>query len=160
MENNVLIFIHLMAAAVGTGGAAYCVLLLLPALEKGGRDENPAEDSARFKALDILAPAVFVSVLVLIGTGIVYLMENYTLQVNFKPGYYNLFGAKMVCAAAAFFLGLYQTFGLRSRLADLDLKPENRKLVPATLDKMKKTSKLLLGVMTLTIFLGVCLARF
>ncbi len=160
MGNNVLIFIHLMAAAVGTGGAAYCILLLLPALEKSESGKGPPEDSARFKALDILAPAVFVSALVLIGTGIVYLMENYTLQVNFKPGYYNLFGAKMICAIAVFFLSLYQTFGLCSRLADLDLKPENRKQVPATLDKMKNTSKLLLGIMTLTIFLGVCLARF
>jgi putative copper export protein len=159
MENNILIFIHLLAAAIGLGSTAYCVLLLLPALEKQSSGKAPDETSARYKALDILSPTVFTAVLTLIGTGIIYLMENYTSQVNLKPGYYNLFGLKMASVAAVFFLSAYQTFGLRSRIAHLDLRPENRKLTPRTLQQMTSFGKLILGFFALAVFLGVCLAR-
>ena len=87
-------------------------------------------------------------------------MENYTDQVNLKPGYYNLFGIKMVSAIIAFFLSAYQTFGLRSRVDNLDLLPENRKLVPEVLGKMNGLGKLTLAFLVLTLFLGVWLARF
>ena len=157
MENNILIFVHLLAAAVGVGSTAYCILLLLPNLEKQGSTMD--ENSARYKALDILSPLVFTAVLILVGTGIIYLMENYTAQVNLKQGYYNLFGIKMASAVIVFFLSAYQTFGLRSRIANLDLRPENRKLVPHTLQQMTSLGKLILGFLVLTIFLGVCLAR-
>lgn len=159
MQNNILIFIHLLAAAIGVGSSAYCVLLLLPALEKKSPDKARDETSVRYKALDILAPAVFTAILILVGTGIIYLMENYTDQVNLKPGYYNLFGLKMTSVVIVFFLSAYQTFGLRSRIANLDLRPENRKLVPHTLQQMTTFGKLILGFLVLTIFLGVCLSR-
>ncbi|OGW28813.1 MAG: hypothetical protein A3K09_06830 [Nitrospinae bacterium RIFCSPLOWO2_12_FULL_47_7] len=159
MENNILIFIHLLAATIGVGGTTYCILLLLPVLEKQNPGKVLDENSARYKALDILSPAVFTSVLILVGTGIIYLMENYTSQVNLKQGYYNLFGVKMISVVIVFFLSAYQTFGLRSRISNLDLRPENRKLVPHTLQQMTNLGKLILGFFVLTIFLGVCLAR-
>lgn len=159
MENKILMFIHLLAAAVSTGGMAYCLLLFLPAVEKQSGNKALDENSIRFKALDILAPMVFTGVLILVGTGIIYLMENYTEQVNLKPGYYNLFGVKLVSVTILFCLSAYQTFTLRSRIANLDLRPENRKWVSQTLQQMTNLGKLILGFLVLTIFLGVCLAR-
>ncbi len=156
MENKILIFIHLMAVAVGVGSSAFCLFLLLPVQQEKALDEN----SPSYKILDILAPTVFTCMLVLVASGIFYLMENYTEQVNLKPGYYNLFGIKMASAVIAFFLSAYQTFGLRSRVANLDLRPENRKLVPEVLQKMNSLGKLTLGFLVVTMFLGVWLARF
>lgn len=160
MENKILIFIHLLAAAVGIGSSAFCLYLFLPVMAGQRPEKTVDENSLSYKALDVLAPTVFTCLLVLGASGIFYLMENYTDQVNLKPGYYNLFGVKMVAAAIAFFLSAYQTFGLRSRVANLDLRPENRKLVPEVLQKMNGLGKLTLGFMALTLFLGVWLARF
>lgn len=153
-------FIHLMAVAVGVGSSAYCLFLFLPAMVDPRSDKAPDENSLYYKALDILAPTVFTCLLILFASGIFYLMENYTDQVNLKPGYYNLFGIKMASAIIAFFLSAYQTFGLRSRIANLDLRPENRKLVPDVLRKISHLGKLVLGFLVLTLFLGVWLARF
>jgi high-affinity nickel permease len=160
MENKILIFIHLLAVAVSVGSSAYCLYLFLPAMADPRSNKAPDENSLHYKALDILAPTVFTCLLVLIASGIFYLMENYTDQVNLKPGYYNLFGIKMVSAIIAFFLSAWQTFGLRSRIANLDLRPENRELVPEVLGKMSHLGKLVFGFLVVTLFLGVWLARF
>jgi hypothetical protein len=80
--------------------------------------------------------------------------------VELKPGYYNLFGFKMIFVIAAFFLSIYQTFSLRNRIANLDLSPENRKQVPETLQKMKTIAQLILMAVSVAIFLGVWLTRF
>ncbi len=103
---------------------------------------------------------MFVSLLVLIGSGLYYLMANYTRQVELTPGYYNLFGIKMVFVIAALFLSIYQTFPLRGRISNLDLVPENRKLVPATLRTQRAVSRVLLAVLSMAVFLGIWLARF
>ena len=160
MENNVLIFIHLMAAMVAVGSLAYCLLFFLPVMEKLPEQKIPEEHSVVYKALEILAPTVLGSVLILIGTGIYYLLTNYTRQVDLAPGYYNLFGVKMVFVIITLFLSVYHTFTLRTRIANLDLSPENRKLVPATLKKMRNLGQMILVTLTVTIFLGIWLARF
>jgi len=76
MENNVLIFIHLMAAGVAVGSLAYCLLFFLPVMEKLPEQKMPEEHSATYKALEVLAPTVLAAVLLLIGTGIYYLLTN------------------------------------------------------------------------------------
>ena len=58
MGNNVLIFIHLMSAAVAVGSLAYCLLFFLPAMEKLPEHKMPEEHSASYKALEVLAPSV------------------------------------------------------------------------------------------------------
>jgi hypothetical protein len=160
MENNVLIFIHLMAAAIAVGSLAYCLLFYLPVLEKLPEQKIPEEHSATYKALEVLAPSVLGAVLVLIGTGIYYLLTNYTRQVDLAPGYYNLFGVKMVFVIITLFLSVYHTFTLRARIANLDLSPENRELVPATMQKMKSLGLMILVTLTVAVFLGIWLARF
>ncbi len=153
-----LIFIHVLAAAVALGSLAFCVLLLLPALETPSDVE--IEKSARYKTLSLLAPTVFACLLALIVSGMMYLSDAYTEQVNLRSGYYNLFGAKMFVVAGAFFLSLYQTFNLRGKILNLDLRPENREGLPAALDKMASVGRLILGLIAVAIFLGVWLARF
>jgi putative copper export protein len=160
MENNVLIFIHLMSAAIAVGSLAYCLLFFLPVMEKLPEEKQPEEHRVAYKALEILAPTVMASVLMLIGTGIYYLLTNYTRQVDLAPGYYNLFGVKMVFVVIALFLSVYHTFTLRARIADLDLSPENRERVPATLQKMKSFGQMILTTLTVAFFLGIWLARF
>jgi putative copper export protein len=160
MENNVLIFIHLMSAAIAVGSLAYCLLFFLPVMEKLPEEKQPEEHRVAYKALEILAPTVLASVLMLIGTGIYYLLTNYTRQVDLAPGYYNLFGVKMVFVVIALFLSVYHTFTLRARIADLDLSPENRERVPATLKKMKSFGQMILTTLTVAFFLGIWLARF
>ncbi len=160
MGNNILIFIHLMAAAIAVGSLAYCLLFFLPVMEKLPEHKMPEEHSAPYKALEVLGPTVLAAVLILIGTGIYYLLANYTRQVDLAPGYYNLFGVKMVFVIIALFLSIYQTFTLRARIANLDLSPENRKLVPATLKKMKTLGQMILATLTGAVFLGIWLARF
>ena len=157
MQNFFIIFIHLSAAAVALGSLAYCLFVFLPAVEK--QSEEADETSPAYKALETLQPTVFVCLLVLIGTGIYTLLAQYSRQGDLPAGYYDLFGIKMACAIAAFFLSLYLTFSLRSRIANLDIRPENRKLVPATLRRMKTLSRLTLGAVTAALFLGVWLAR-
>lgn len=159
MGNSIIIFIHLVGAAVGLGATVFCMLLWprLNALESGKElDEN----SVTYKVMDLLMPTVFVCVLVLVGSGIYYLMENYTDQVNLKDGYYNILGIKLMFAVVTFFLSAYATFGLRARIAHLDLRPENKKLVRPTLDTLKILNQVMLGTLGFAVFLGIYLARF
>ncbi len=160
MENIIIIFIHLMAAGIGLGSLVYCLLLLSPAMEKLPQTKTAEEHSFAYKSLEVLSPTVFLSVLVLVGSGIYYLMANYTRQVDLAEGYYNLFGVKMLFVIPALFLSIYQAFVLNGRIADLDLAPQNRKLVPATLKKMRLISKLTLAFLSIAILLGIWLARF
>ena len=160
MTNNIIIFIHLMAAAVAIGSIVFSAILLLPSIEKITTQQDSEEFSTPYKIVELLAPTVFTSLLILIGTGVYYLLENYTGQMGLKPGYYNLFGIKLVCVVAAFFLSIYQTFSLRARIANLDLSPENRKIVPKTIQQIKKTTILILIVFSLAVFFGIWLARF
>ncbi len=159
MGNSIIIFIHLMAAAVGVGASVFCMLLWprVDALESG---KSLDENSITYKVMDLLMPTVFVCVLVLVGSGIYYLMENYTDQVNLKDGYYNILGIKLVFVVATFFLSVYATFGLRNRIAHLDLRPENKKLVRPTLDTLKILNQVTLGTLGFAVFLGIYLARF
>ena len=147
-----------MAAATAIGGSIYSLLIYLPTAEKDlqGRDEN----SPSYKILNMLAPTVFACLLILVGTGIYFLLVNYTNQTGLKPGYYNLFGIKMLFALAAFFLSMYLAFSLRIQISDLDLNPKNKALVPATLKKMIGLSRMTLALMTISLFLGLWLARY
>ena len=126
MQNNIIIFIHLLAAIVALGGSIYSLLIYLPTAEKNqkGRDEN----SPSYKILDLLAPTVFASMLILVGSGVYFLLVNYTAQTGLKPGYYNLFGIKMIFAVGAFFISMYLAFSLRIQISDLDLNPKNKLL--------------------------------
>ena len=160
MTNNIIIFIHLMAAAIAIGSMVFAAVLLLPSIEKLPRQEGSEEYSLPYKSVERLAPTIFASLLALIGTGIYYLLENYTAQVELKPGYYDLFGIKLICVVAAFFLSTYQTFTLQARISNLDLSPENRKLVPKTIQQIKKTTTLILIAFSLAVFFGVWLARY
>ena len=160
MTNNIIIFIHLMAAAIAIGSMVFSVLLLLPSIEKIPSKKEPEEFSASYKSMEILAPTIFACLLILIGTGVYYLLENYTGQVGLMPGYYNLFGVKLICVIVAFFLSIYQTFSLRARIANLDLSPENRRIVPKTIQQIKKTTIFILFAFSLAVFFGIWLARF
>ena len=156
MTNVIIIFIHLSAAGVALGSLIYCLMVYLPVVEKGERDEN----SPSYKILDLLAPTVFASILILIGSGVYYLLENYSAQVGLKPGYYNLFGIKMVVVALAFFPSMYMAFSLRIQISDLDLNPGNKKLVSKTLKKMIGLSRMTLWMVASAMFLGIWLARY
>ena len=158
MTNVIIIFIHLLAAGVALGSLIYCLLVYLPVVEKNisERDEN----SPSYKILDLLAPATFASILILIGSGVYFLLENYSAQVGLKPGYYNLFGIKMLFVALAFFPSMYVTFSLRVQIADLDLNPGNKKLVAKTLKKMIGLSRMTLWMVVIALFLGIWMARY
>jgi hypothetical protein len=158
MTNVIIIFLHLIAAGIALGSLVYCLKIYLPIIEKGQieRDEN----SPAYKVVNLMAPTVFASLLVLIGTGIYFLLENYSAQVGLKPGYYNLFGIKMVFVAGAFFISMYVTFSLRVQISDLDLSPQNKKLVPQTLRKIIGLSKMTMWLFAIALFLGIWLARF
>ena len=158
MANNFIIFLHLMAAVVSIGSSIYSLLIYLPAIEKNLKERD--ENSPSYKILDHLAPTVFASLLVLVGTGVYFLLVNYTAQTGLKPGYYNLFGLKMIFVAGAFFISMYLTFSLRVQISDLDLKPKNKTLVPEVLKKMISLSRMTLVLMTIALFLGIWLARF
>ena len=158
MQNNLLIFLHLMAAVIAIGGSVYCLLIYLPLLEKDKKKSD--ENSPSYKIMEHLAPTVFASLLVLVGTGIYFLLVNYTAQTGLKPGYYNLFGIKMIFVAGAFFVSMYLTFSLRLQISDLDLNPKNKVLVPETLKKMIGLSRMILMLMTIALFIGIWLARF
>jgi len=149
-----------MAAAIAIGSMVFSVILLLPSIEKVAPQQESEELSISYKSVELLAPTVFTCLLMLIGTGVYYLLENYTGQMGLKPGYYNLFGLKLICVAVAFFLSIYQTFNLRARIANLDLSPENRKMVPETIQQIKKTTILVLSAFSLAVFFGIWLARF
>ena len=158
MQNNFLIFLHLMAAVIAIGGSVYCLLIYLPLSEKDKKEHD--ENSPSYRILDHLAPTVFASLLVLVGTGIYFLLVNYTAQTGLKPGYYNLFGIKMIFVAGAFFVSMYLTFSLRVQISDLDLNPKNKVLVPETLKKMIGLSRMILMLMTIALFIGIWLVRF
>ena len=147
-----------MAAVIAIGGSVYCLLIYLPLSEKDKKERD--ENSPSYKILDHLAPTVFASLLVLVGTGIYFLLVNYTAQTGLKPGYYNLFGIKMIFVAGAFFFSMYLTFSLRVQISDLDLNPKNKVLVPETLKKMIGLSRMILMLMTIALFIGIWLARF
>ena len=149
-----------MAAAIANGSMVFSVILLLPSIEKVSAQQESVEFSTPYKSVELLTPTVFTCLLILIGTGVYYLLENYTGQMGLKPGYYNLFGLKLICVVVAFFLSIYQTFNLRARIANLDLSPENRKIVPETIQQIKKTTLLALIVFSLAVFFGIWLARF
>ena len=147
-----------MAAVIAIGGSVYCLLIHLPLSEKDKKERD--ENSPSYKILDHLAPTVFASLLVLVGTGIYFLLINYTAQTGLKPGYYNLFGIKMIFVAGAFFVSMYLTFSLRIQISDLDLNPKNKVLVSETLKKMIGLSRMILMLMTIALFIGIWLARF
>ena len=147
-----------MAAVIAIGGSVYCLLIYLPLSEKDKKECD--ENSPLYKIMDHLAPTVFASLLVLVGTGIYFLLVNYTAQTGLKPGYYNLFGIKMIFVAVAFFVSMYLTFSLRVQISDLDLNPKNKVLVPETLKKMIGLSRMILMLMTIALFIGIWLARF
>ena len=160
MTNSIIIFIHLMAAAIAIGSMVFAVILLLPSMEKLPKQNGLEEYSTHYKSMELLAPTVFTCLLALIGTGVYFLLENYTAQVELKPGYYDLFGIKLVCVGAAFFLSIYQTFNLRTRIANLDLSPENRKLVAEIIQRMKTVTQFTLTAFLLAVFFGIWLAKF
>ncbi|MGY8759808.1 MAG: hypothetical protein ACKVK9_01600 [Nitrospinaceae bacterium] len=158
MTNVIIIFIHLLAAGIALGSLVYCLKVYLPVVEKGQTERD--ENSPAYKIVDLMAPTVFACLLVLIGSGIYFLLENYSAQVGLKPGYYNLFGIKMVFVAGAFFTSMYVTFSLRTHISDLDLSPQNKKLVPETLRKIIGLSKMTMWLLAIALFLGIWLARF
>jgi len=158
MENNFIIFLHLMAAVVAIGSSIYSLLIYLPVAERNHKERD--ENSPSYKILDHLAPTVFASLLVLVGTGVYFLLVNYTAQTGLKPGYYNLFGIKMLFVAGAFFISMYLAFSLRVQISDLDLNPKNKVLVPEIIKKMIGLSRMTLVLMIIALFLGVWLARF
>ncbi|MCF8721309.1 hypothetical protein [Nitrospina gracilis] len=161
MIDSIIIFVHLMSAAVGVGASVYCLYLILPRFDKQEAGQPMDENSITYKLLDVLVPTVFVSVLLLVGSGIYYLMENYTEQVNLKDGYYNILGIKLIFVIAAFFLSVYTTFALRPRISNLDLKPEEaKKEVRPTLDTMRTLSQVTLITIVFAVFMGIYLARF
>ena len=158
MENNFIIFLHLMAAVVAIGSSIYSLLIYLPVAERNHKERD--ENSPSYKILDHLAPTVFASLLVLVGTGVYFLLVNYTAQTGLKPGYYNLFGIKMLFVAVAFFISMYVAFSLRVQISDLDLNPKNIALVPGINKKMIGLSRMTVALMIIALFLGVWLARF
>lgn len=160
MTDTIIMFVHLMAAMVAAGGSVFGLVLLWPRIFSTGKDEMLDEHSVPYKIIDLLAPTVLTCLLLLIGSGVYYMMENYTEQVNLKEGYYNILGIKLVFVVVAFLLSLYQTFGLRSKIAHLDLRPENRQWVRPTLEKMKYLGGITMGAIVAAVFMGVYLARY
>jgi uncharacterized membrane protein len=160
MTDSIIMFVHLMAAAVAAGSSIFGLVLLWPRIFDSKKDETLDEHSASYKVIDLLAPTVFTCMLLLIGSGIYYMMENYTEQVNLKDGYYNILGIKLIFVVVAFLLSLYQTFGLRSKIAHLDLRPENRQWVRPTLEKMKYFGGITLAAIVSALFMGIYLARY
>jgi uncharacterized membrane protein len=160
MTDTIIMFVHLMAAGVAAGSSIFGLVLLWPRIFSPQKDETLDEHSVPYKVIDLLAPTVFTCLLLLVGSGVYYMMENYTEQVNLKEGYYNILGIKLIFVVVAFLLSLYQTFGLRSKIAHLDLRPENREWVRPTLEKMKYLGSITLGSIVFALFMGVYLTRY
>lgn len=159
MQNTIIIFVHILGAALAIGAGVFGLLVLLPLA--GKREGEPKDEtSLAYILMDKLAPTMFVGILALVFSGVYYLMENYTDQVNLKDGYYNVLGIKLVFVLTAFFASAYQTFMLKPDIANLDLQPERRKRVPATLKKMAATGKIALAAVGLAVFMGIYLARY
>ena len=160
LQNIILIFVHMMSAAVACGSMMFFILLLLPVFRKNEAPDIAPEESITIKVMDRLASLVMGCVFTLVITGVYYLLVNYTDQVNLKPGYYNIFGMKMLFAIGAMGLSVYQTFALRPRISDLDLSPEDKKNVPKTLKSMLTVSQVNLWVISIAAFFGIFLNRF
>ena len=160
MTDTIIMFVHLMAAVVAAGGSIFGLILLWPRIFILKQGETLDEHSAPYKVIDLLAPTVFTCLLLLIGSGVYYMMENYTEQVNLKEGYYNILGIKLIFVVVAFLLSLYQTFGLRSKIAHVDLRPENRKWVRPTLEKMQYLGGITMAAIVFAVFMGIYLARY
>jgi len=160
MTNTIIMFVHLMALVVAAGSSFFGLVLLWPRISKQDDGETLDEHSASYQIMDLLAPTVLVCLLLLIGSGVYYMMENYTEQVNLKDGYYNYLGIKLIFVVAAFLLSLYQTFGLRAGIAHLDLRPENREQVRPTIEKMKYLGGITLVAILFAASLGIFLARY
>ena len=160
MQNAFLIFVHMMAAAVALGSTLFFTVFFLPIYRKNKASDEPPEQSLELKIMDRLASVVMACVFILIISGVYYLLINYTDQVNLKPGYYNIFGLKMIFVIVTLGLSVYQTFGLRSRIIDLDLSLENKKNAPNTLNSMLTLSQANLWVISFAAFFGVFLSRF
>ena len=160
MTNTIIMFVHLMAVVVAAGSSIFGLVLLWPRVFSPDNDETLDEHSTAYKIMDLVAPTVFVCLLLLIGSGVYYMMENYTEQVNLKEGYYDVLGIKLIFVVAAFMLSLYQTFGLRARIAHLDLRPENREQVRPTIEKMKILGGITLAAIVFAAFMGVHMARY
>lgn len=90
MQNSIIIFIHVAGAAVALGSSFYVLWVLLPRVRKQEQDDALDENSFSYQLIDLLAPTVFASLLVLVGSGVYYMMANYTDQVNLRDGYYNV----------------------------------------------------------------------
>ncbi len=160
MGNAIIIFIHVMGAAVAVGAGAFALLFLLPQARLRDKDQPADETSLAYLLMDRLAPTLFTSMLVLVFTGIYYMMENYTDQVNLRDGYYNVLGIKLIFVLVAFFFSAYQTFMLKPEIANIDLQPQRREKVPAVLKKMETTGKVALTATCLAVFMGIYLARY
>ena len=160
MTDTIIMFVHLMAAVVAAGGSVFVLVLFWPRVFDPKSSDSLDEHSVSYKLLELLAPTVFVCLLVLIGSGVYYMMENYTEQVNLNEGYYNILGIKLIFVAWAFLLILSETCALRAQLAHLDLRPQNRALVRPTLEKMKYLGGITLGAIVFATFMGVYLTRF
>ncbi len=158
MPSFFIVFLHLSAAAVAIGSLAYGLMVLLPAVEKEATSK-PDENAPAYKILTTLQPTVFVSLLILVGTGIYTLLTQYSRQGELPSSYYDILGIKMVFALTAVALSLYQTFSLRPQISDLDIRPEKRKQIPAVLKRMRTLSQLTLTAAAAALFLGVWLAR-
>ncbi len=158
MTDTLIMFVHLISTVVAAGSSFFCLVLLWSRIYKP--DANLDEHSVPYLILELLAPTVFVCLLLLVGSGVYFMMENYTEQVNLKEGYYDILGVKLIFVVAAFFLSLYQTFSLRSSIAHLDLRPEQRKQVRPTLEKMRYFGQLTLTSIVLAAFMGIYLARY
>ena len=159
MQNALLIFLHLMAAAVAVGSSLFCLFILGPLIQKSESGNIPPEESLELKMLDRLAPTILSCVFTLIISGVYYLLVNYTNQVNLKEGYYSIFGMKMIFVVAALGMSVYLTFGLRTRISDLDLRPENKTLVPEILKSMHTIGQINFWVLCIAIFFGIFLNR-
>ncbi len=160
MTNTIIMFVHLMAVVAAAGSSFFGLVLLWPRVFSSDDDDTLDEHSVAYQIMDLMAPTVLVCLLLLIGSGIYYMMENYTEQVNLKEGYYNYLGIKLIFVVAAFLLSLYQTFGLRARIAHLDLRPENREQVRPTIEKMKYLGSITLAAIIFAAFMGIFLARY
>ena len=159
MQNIILMFIHLGAASIAFGAIVFVIIIVRPVLKRS-QEKIPIEESVELKLLDLLAATVLACVFVLIITGVYYLLVNYTDQVNLKEGYYNIFGMKMLFVLATLGLSIYQAFGLRAKISDLDLRPENIQKVPSTLNSMVNNCYITIWTLVIAIFFGVFLGRY
>lgn len=160
MTNAFIMFVHLSAAVVAAGGSFFALILLWPRVGPSPKGEAPDERSPAYQIVDVLAPTVFACLLILIGSGVFFMMENYTDQVNLREGYYDVLGIKLVFVVGAFFMSLYSTFSLRSKISHLDLRPENRQWVAPTIEKMRFLGGITLGAIVFALFMGIYLARY